>query len=268
MERHCKNCNSQIYANKNYCADCGAKWIDNRITMKQVAADFGDLYIGFDTKFIRTFVDLCVRPERVILGYISGRRANYMDAIRYLLLVLFVVSIYTFVIKKTDALEHIVPDMSSFMAVDLPPEKLEELKQQNQQIQDAVFDYQGLFYFITIPLFAFIGRIVFWGKRYFNFPEQMVFFMYTLSHVTLISTIFSIIIVLLHPETMLSWSVFTYFFMSVYNIASYKRCFNLSWGKAVLKFFQSLLYLFLFFLLIGILIAVFTIITVVVAKKF
>ena len=37
-DRHCKNCNSLIYAGKSYCSDCGAKWIDNRITIKQVGS--------------------------------------------------------------------------------------------------------------------------------------------------------------------------------------------------------------------------------------
>jgi RNA polymerase subunit RPABC4/transcription elongation factor Spt4 len=108
MERQCKNCNELIYAGKSHCSNCGCKWIEKRITMKQVAHDFGDMYVGIDTKFVRTFMDLFIKPEAVILGYMNGRRVNYMDAIRYLLLALFVTGIYTFVLKNTGAFENII----------------------------------------------------------------------------------------------------------------------------------------------------------------
>lgn len=75
--------------------------------MKQVAHDFGDMYVGIDTKFVRTFMDLFRKPEAVILGYMNGRRVNYMDAVRYLLLALFVTGIYTFVLKQTGVMDVI-----------------------------------------------------------------------------------------------------------------------------------------------------------------
>ncbi|WP_298951515.1 DUF3667 domain-containing protein [uncultured Nonlabens sp.] len=108
MERNCKNSTDLIYAEKSYCSGCGAKWIENRITMKQVGNDFVDMYIGIDTKFVRTFLDLFRNPETVILGYINGRRVNYMDAVRYMLLVLFLTGIYTFVLKNIGAFNQIL----------------------------------------------------------------------------------------------------------------------------------------------------------------
>ncbi|GAL00879.1 hypothetical protein JCM19314_105 [Nonlabens ulvanivorans] len=48
MERNCKNCRSLVYAGKSYCADCGAKWIEKRITMRNVGADVADMYLGID----------------------------------------------------------------------------------------------------------------------------------------------------------------------------------------------------------------------------
>jgi hypothetical protein len=78
-----------IYAEKSFCPSFGAKWLENRITIKKVPRDFSDLYLGIDTKFASTLIDLFNRPEAVLTGYINGHRVNYMDAIRYLLLVPF-----------------------------------------------------------------------------------------------------------------------------------------------------------------------------------
>jgi len=99
MERICKNCGSLVYEHKKYCADCGAKWIENRITMRSVFSDFTDMYIGLDTRFVRTFLDLFKRPEAVIRGFINGRRMGYVDAIRYLFISLFFSGIFIFLLN-------------------------------------------------------------------------------------------------------------------------------------------------------------------------
>ncbi len=88
-DRHCKNCNSLIYAGKTYCSDCGAKWIENQITMRNVANDFSDMYLGWDNKFLITFLDLFRSPGQVINGYINGHRGKYLEAVRYILLSCF-----------------------------------------------------------------------------------------------------------------------------------------------------------------------------------
>lgn len=262
MDRHCKNCNSLIYAGKSYCADCGAKWIDNRITIKQVAADFGDLYIGIDTKFVRTFVDLFKIPEAVITGYITGRRAKYMDAIRYLLLALFVAGIYTLVLKKTDAFAQFVPDAGLYKSLNYSEAQLEETNKMNSIIQESVMDYQGLIYFFTIPLLALVARITFWGKRFMNFAEQNVFYMYTYSHMTIVTTIFSIAIALIRPSWLSTWGISCFLFMLIYNAYCYKRIFSLSIKDTILK---TLLAVTLLVILMIITVIIFVIIAVLIA---
>ena len=100
MERSCKNCDELIYAGKSHCSNCGAKKIDKRITIKNVAADFSDMYLGFDNKFLVTMRDLLLRPEKVINGYIDGVRMRYVDALRFLLFSLFISGIYVFILKQ------------------------------------------------------------------------------------------------------------------------------------------------------------------------
>lgn len=252
MDRHCKNCNSLVYAEKSYCSSCGSKWIDNRITLRQVAADFSDNYLGIDTKFVRTFMDMFKRPDHVILGYISGRRVNYMDAIRYLLLALFISGIYVLILKKMDVLNDPEGALEIYRSLGFTGKALEASATSYNEIQSNVLDYQGIVFFLTIPIFAIIGMITFWGRRYFNFPEQIVFYMYTYSHFVIATTPITIILLFIDFELMINWSFYAYVLLFLFNAYCYKKCFNLSLGRIVLKSCIGLFYLVASIIILGI----------------
>lgn len=233
MERNCKNCNDLIYAGKSHCSSCGCKWIDNRITMRQVGNDFADMYIGIDTKFVRTFLDLFRKPDAVIKGYMSGRRMNYMDAVRYLLLALFFTGIYTFVLKNTGVIDELIDlqiqeTIEAYKDMGMDQKEAEESASMAKQGTAAAFEFQGFILLITIPLLALVGRITFWNKRYFNFTEQMVFYMYTYGHFMIVTTPISIVLVFLIPNYITYLSFITFPLLYIYNGYCYKKCFNLS----------------------------------------
>lgn len=271
MDRHCKNCSSQIYANKRFCADCGAKWIDNRITIKQVAADFSDNYIGFDTKFIRTFIDLFRKPEAVIKGYINGRRVNYMDAVRYLLLAIFVTGIYTFVLKQTGVLDEIIHSQAeatreAYRSMGMTENQVIESTAQAQKFSQQVFEFQGFFLLFTIPLLAFAARLTFWGKRYFNFTEQIVFYMYTFSHMVIATTPITILLVFVAPDYFMYIGFVTFPLLYIYNAYCYKKCFNLSTAALFTKTLISILVIIGVFVASGILLGILGIIVGLILK--
>jgi len=235
MERKCKNCGHMLYAGHSHCASCGAKWIENRITMRQVGMDFTDMYIGLDTKFAHTFLDLFRRPGKVINGYINGRRMYYMDAVRYLLLALFVTGIYVFVIRNSGAFEQYLTEIQAEMTrMGMANANEQSLVFQNK-LQDILFDYQGLMLLLTIPLFALAGRITFWKKTYFNYTEQIVFYMYAYGHMVIVTTPISILLLFVSPEIFTYWSFVGYIFLFLHSAYSYKECFGLDISTTILK---------------------------------
>jgi hypothetical protein len=272
MERICKNCESLLYVNKTYCSNCGAKWIEKRITMRNVAADFSDLYLGFDTRFMRTFIDLFKKPEAVINGYIHGRRMGYVDAIRYLLIALFVSGIYVYVLKQANIdINEIAQSFQPEQAVpkdsQITDAAAREAAEKSVAIQKKVndftaklaTDYQAIILFATIPFLAIIGRITFFKKRYYNFTEQCVFYMYTYSHSMIVTTPFSIALTLLYPPAMIYISFATFPLMILYNAYAYKRCFQLNLSQIILKTLVALLVVILSFavlIIAGILIGI------------
>jgi hypothetical protein len=243
-----------LYVGHTHCASCGAKWIQNRITMRQVGMDFTDMYLGLDTKFVHTFVDLFRKPGEVITGYINGRRVYYMDAIRYLLLALFVTGIYMFIMRSSGALDQYMNEFQTgWSHASVDGENNQKAFEIQQRVTDTIFDYLSVLTLLTIPLLAFVGRITFWGKRYFNFTEHIVFYLYTFAHITIATTPISLMLLWISPEAFTYWSLLTYPIMFVYNAYCYKRCFKIDWQTTILKSLISVIILIismvLFFLL-------------------
>ncbi|MFT5925471.1 MAG: hypothetical protein ACI9WL_000207 [Rubritalea sp.] len=244
-----------IYAEQNFCSLCGAKWLENRITMKQVTHDFSDMYIGIDTKFIRTFLDLFKRPEAVITGYMNGRRVNYMDAMRYLLVALFITGIYTYFLKNMGVIDSMMEaqrpaTIEAYQQMGMGEEEITETLVHINKLTKIAFEFQGFILLLTIPFLALAARITFWNKRYFNFVEQIVFYMYTYGHAVIVTTPFTMLLLFLTPDFIHYIGLVTLPLMYGYNIYCYKRCFRMGNMAILTKTLISI------FVLIGILIAI------------
>jgi hypothetical protein len=243
-ERHCRNCGELVAAGKHYCGNCGAKWIENRITMRNVANDFSDMYLGFDTKFVRTFVDLFRKPEDVINGYIDGRRAFYVDAIRYTLVAIFLAGIYVLVLKNIDPQFVSFNGDEIYRSLGYTDDMIKQVNESNQRFTSYVYDYQGVFMLASIPIYAFIARITFWSKRrFFNFTEHIVFYLYTAGQSSIVSSVISLILLAIDIKYFVIWMYLFVPSQVAFTAYCYKRVFNLTIGGTALR---TLKFLFVF----------------------
>ncbi|WP_245833596.1 DUF3667 domain-containing protein [Nonlabens spongiae] len=235
--------------------------------MKNVAHDFSDMYLGLDTKFVHTFFDLFRKPEMVINGYIHGRRTYYMDAIRYTLLAIFVSGINVFVMKNSGALDSLMNDLySGEIYREIYSEKQLEFQ---KSFQSKFMDYQGFFILLTIPLLALAARITFWGKKYYNYTEQVVFYLYTYAHMTIATTPITIFLLYVNVELFLWWSTLVFPAQLLFNALCYKRCFNLSLGATVLKTLVGLMVFTILLVLIALItLLVIALVTIIAIKYF
>ncbi|WP_194850815.1 DUF3667 domain-containing protein [Nonlabens antarcticus] len=268
MERHCKNCDNMLYSGHTHCASCGAKWIENRITMRQVGTDFTDMYLGVDTKFVRTFVDLFRKPGVVINGYISGRRQYYVDAIRYTLLTILISGLYTFLMRSGGFFDVYLTEIQAMTpSGSESPEAQEFGTKFGLKMVNFIFDFQGLIHFTTIPLLALVGRITFWGKRYYNFTEHIVFYLYTYAHSMIVTTPITIILMYLSFDLYMYWSFSVFPAMFLYNAYCYKRCFNLDFQTTVLRSLISIIVLITILILAFLFLMIIIFLTALIASK-
>lgn len=62
----CKNCNTSLVEIQNFCSDCGAKVIRNRLTIRNLFEHFSATFLNYDNKFLQTFIGLFTKPEEII----------------------------------------------------------------------------------------------------------------------------------------------------------------------------------------------------------
>lgn len=92
---NCLNCGAELRG--QYCGDCGQRARSRLISLWELVKDaFGDL-LELDSRLWRTVIPLLIRPGKLTLDYLQGRRARYMPPFRmYLVLsvVFFVVAFF------------------------------------------------------------------------------------------------------------------------------------------------------------------------------
>jgi len=231
---NCKNCKSQIEDSSNFCTECGAKIIRNRLTLKNLFASFSEQFLDYDNKFLQTFINLFTRPEDVIGSYIDGTRKKYVNAISFFAITLTISGLYLLFVQKyfPDFM-----DASSFYE-DEAQQKI------TKEISKITFEYNSLLYFILIPIIALVSRIVFYDKKY-NLTEHTVIYLYSLSFWSLVSSLLNTILLFIYPEVFIWVGLVIFFLMFVYHGYILKRIFSLNVSGLLIK---TLIFLPLFFI--------------------
>lgn len=230
----CKNCGRALLPEDNYCGNCGAMVVRERITVKHLFTEFYETLFSWESnKPIRTFIDLLRQPEVVIEGYISGVRKKYLSPVGYVVIALTISGIFFFVAT------HFFPEMFSNYG---NAEFSEAAKEAAGTLQRWGMEYNTWLYFILMPIFALMSWIVFYNRRKYNYAEHLILNFYAYSEV-------SILTIILYSFTIASPSLFQYATYSVFILQmiyySYvlKRIYSLSLSQLFIKilFFIGLL---------------------------
>lgn len=247
---NCKNCDSILTNKSLYCHSCGAQVVKNRLTFKNLLEYFSEAYFNYDNKFIQTVINLIVRPEDVISGYIDGVRKKYMNPVSFLAISFTLSGFYLFFF-----LDNLKESMDfSGMPNYQGQEKL------SKAISNFIFDYNSLIYFMIIPAFAIISWMVFINKKY-NLTEHIVIYLYTMSFSSVASIFLTVSVILIAPKSYMVFSFVIYFLMFVYHIFLLKRLFKLSGKEMIMKTLAFLPLGFIFYLIFSLSLIILVIIT-------
>ena len=245
---NCKNCNTELKKQDDYCNSCGGKVVRNRLTFKNLFEHITETFFNFDNKLLRTLIDLFKKPDIVIGGYINGTRKRYVNPISYLALTLTVSGIYLIIINKF--FPNVFVAMSSAGA---------DGQQEFMTIYiEYLQKYYSLFMVSLIPLYALISRLVFINRKDFNFTEHIVMAMYIMAQFSLVSSFLNIALLLLQlPPDLLGTS--SIFLQMAYFGYCYARLYKLSIKGFILRtlwFFCILLIACVLIFVVGIIFAI------------
>lgn len=233
----CKNCDTPQRTDFNYCPNCGAKVIRNRLTLKNLWYDVTERYFNLDNTFIKTFVHLFKHPQWVIESYISGVRRKYLNPISYLGIALTLSGLSLFFLRRFAFDKMDFGSMGSAMKPEVA-----------KKIMTVSLDFSSFVFLLYIPVLALAGWIIF-NKHKYNITEFVIVAIYSLAHFSIISFFISMILIFFFAEDYLSFSYYVILLMALYSAYVLNKLNGWS-------FLKTLLYLLLFglgFLMIGIL---------------
>lgn len=236
----CLNCKDALLQEHDYCGSCGGKVIRNRLTMKNLFADFSQQFLNYDNTFLKTFTTLFKKPEDVIGGYIDGTRKKYVNAITYFAIALTLSGLQIFILNK------FYPEVMSLESMTL--EGMEDMQQNNMTF---IQEYQSILYMLMVPVYALISKFVFLKFKKFNYTEHVVINMYLSAHFSIVTSILIVLAATVGIKYMTS-GLTIIAFQILYSAYAFKRLFNITLKGIILRSLLFLVILAVVFIILSI----------------
>lgn len=225
----CKNCHKPLNDSQNFCDDCGAKIIHNRLTPKVLLHQINEQFLSIDNKFLQTFVALFKKPEAVIDGYIDGVRKKYIDVLTYYAIALTLLGFQMFLLKQffPDFLES----TNSALAESL--NSTNNSKNPFNNAPDVLNDYQGIVFSVFMPFIAIGTWLMYIDKRKHNYTEHLVINLYTTSQTIFFNFIVFMSLAIFNILDFVMASFMATIPTLIYGAFVFKRLYNSSFLSAL-----------------------------------
>ncbi len=219
---NCKNCETPQRTDFNFCPNCGARAVQKRLTFRNLIYDITERYFNLDNRFIKTVVQLCIRPEVVIDSYIQGVRRRFLSPISHIGIALTLSGLLIFVMQKV---------MTADMIMDYSGQLSAET---SGKLYDAIFDYSSLLFVLYIPVFALAGYVTFNRKDYL-LSEYIIAYIYIMAQWSIVIFPISLITLLAIPSAYMTLSFPLLLVMILYCIFAMQRIHRFNTGAMILR---------------------------------
>lgn len=174
----CLNCGAEV--SSHFCADCGQRYPQHRLTMRELLhLSWGSL-VDFDRGFLFTVKELFKHPSAVISDYINGRRVVYTNPVKYLFLWLGISTFIGFSLVDIDVLSQRMSQQQfkkSSVQTEIKSEKakqrLEQSRKTTLQMQRLMIQNPQFTYAILIPI-AGMFTYLFFKKQGYTYAEHLL----------------------------------------------------------------------------------------------
>ena len=255
---NCKNCKDPLEENAQFCDNCGAKIIKERITLRFLLIELFAA-IGLESLYLNTLKKMVTAPEAVLNEYLNGVRKRYVNPFAFLA-VGAALSLLTFNFfsddfkriqsnagsEKTMEMEALAKkDLSKIKGIS--KEELIALKKEQKSAQFGVkfqefywnffLQYFNLITFLFIPFYALVSKWTY--RKPHNYGEHIVMNAYLQGFTMYISVITFFISMFTHPLVYIG-STLLYI---VYYLYAMGRLYQHSFTKSILKLLRFIIVL-------------------------
>lgn len=81
----CLNCSHPLDISDRYCPNCSQINSTKKLSLRDFIDEFFSSLISYDSRLLRTLAALILRPGRITLDYVEGKRVRYTNPFRFLL---------------------------------------------------------------------------------------------------------------------------------------------------------------------------------------
>ncbi len=236
VEEHvCLNCGTKFHG--NFCPQCKQKATTARLTLKDTFRNFTDRFTHVDKGLLHTIIDLLIRPGYMVRDYLNGHRAEYIDPLMLLIIIL--------------AISFFLPDYSNetedFLGAPYPEKWATLLAGHSLSLKVTHFwhwilftDMQRICIFLCVissPAIPWTLKIVRAKEKALNISESLHLMLYAICYMIIFDLIFTLIMKCLpascapiyeQGEDLILWLFVIVGFIMV------RTCTSISWKKMLL----------------------------------
>ncbi|MEM9361982.1 MAG: DUF3667 domain-containing protein [Bacteroidota bacterium] len=235
----CKNCGSSLHSDFSYCPACGAKVIRNRLTIKNIWEDLSFQIFNLENTLLKTFRHLFSKPETVVDSYISGVRKRYMNPISYFAIAVTLSGLMFFVLRNVYGITLTGNTTTNPSGTSL----------------DFIYDYQGIFSYFLMPVYASITWLLFLDKAKMNYTEHLVANAYATAQTSFLQILISLPLFGFFDIDYGLFSMLSLLFITAYLFFVFARIHKIGFFSALLRSLAYLVLLTASTIAIGVVIA-------------
>ncbi|HIP37146.1 MAG TPA: DUF3667 domain-containing protein [Crocinitomix sp.] len=224
MHMNCVACNNEH--DENFCPNCGEKKGVKRITVVSMIEDALSSVTSMDRGFLFNLKSLVLKPQKITVGYINGKRKGILNPISYLI---FSITIYLIIISVFK-----IPRDLSFIN-SAPKSSMHEI---GNEIGYFIRGHLKFFWILSIFPLGLSLKIIF--KKY-NYLEHLAISSFIIGQATLAGVIsyllfkmplifdpivYTVICWLIYKIYKGSFIIISYSLFSIYYAINYNHCCN------------------------------------------
>jgi hypothetical protein len=165
MTTQCKNCGAELTG--PWCAQCGQKRIDRRLTIRSAASELFNAITNVERGFLFTIKEMFFRPGIVVGDYVSGRTKPYFPPFRFAFIL---VTLSVIVTVSSGVFDMQQDSLSQQWQV---TEMTEEQKKFQETFGEYFQRFMNFFIIIMLPFYA-LASWLFTRKKGYNYAEHFV----------------------------------------------------------------------------------------------